>query len=359
MFTHKSIFKWLGISTLHFLFWIGVYFFLTYFLGYGSDNIAYIDKFTFFLMPITVIISYFFLYFLIPKFLLQKKHWLFVLYTMYTFIISFFFIALSILYGLIFSNDLSLNKPPPITKTLFLIVIGIYFVVLIVIILGLIINNYRAAIKSEDLKNKFLQAQLQLKEQELTFLKMQIHPHFLFNSLNTIYGYALQKEKEAPEMILKLSNLLDYILYQINKPHVLLSDEIDHLYDYINLEKMRFHDTLIVEFNNTVTNLNIQIAPMLLIPFVENAFKHGAIVDKYLKVYINVGYNEDQLLFFSVKNSTKYKPNTDHGIGLENIRRRLTMLYPKAHDLQIENSNGVFDIMLTIDTKGFKKLKNV
>ena len=104
---------------------------------------------------------------------------------------------------------------------------------------------------------------------------MQIHPHFLFNSLNTIYGFALKKSDDAPEMILKLSNLLDYILYQIEKPQVLLTDEINHLMDYVSLEKMRFHDTLDVTFNIENINESTKIAPMLLLPFIENSFKHG------------------------------------------------------------------------------------
>ncbi|MBP2834332.1 histidine kinase, partial [Aquimarina sp. U1-2] len=105
---------------------------------------------------------------------------------------------------------------------------------------------------SEDtkkLETKILETQLKLKDQELNYLKMQIHPHFLFNTLNTMYGFALKKADETPEMILKLSNLLDYLLYQVDKPFVALIDEINHIDDYIELEKMRFNDTLQVNFN--------------------------------------------------------------------------------------------------------------
>lgn len=96
---------------------------------------------------------------------------------------------------------------------------------------------------------------------------MQIHPHFLFNSLNTIYGFALQKGDEAPEMILKLSNLLDYILYQIEKPKVNLQQEINHLEDYISLEKMRFHDSLKVNFQKEILSENIEISPNVINSF--------------------------------------------------------------------------------------------
>ncbi|MDG1980089.1 MAG: histidine kinase [Flavobacteriaceae bacterium] len=212
--------------------------------------------------------------------------------------------------------------------------------------------------KNEDLKNKILQTQLQLKEQELKLLKMQIHPHFLFNSLNTIYGFALKKGDEAPEMILKLSNLLDYILYQIEKPTVFLENEINHLEDYITLEKLRFNDTLQVNLIKESAVENINIAPMMLIPFVENSFKHGAIIDGVLVVKILIK-NLNDTLYFEVENSIIDKPNNEAGIGIENIKKRLVMLYPNAHTLIIENNNDTFKVGLTIELNKLKSIKNV
>jgi LytS/YehU family sensor histidine kinase len=120
-------------------------------------------------------------------------------------------------------------------------------------------------------------------------------------------------------MILKLSNLLDYLLYQADKPFVLLSDEINHIEDYIELEKMRFNDTLNIKFNVSEYNDTIKIAPMLLIPFVENSFKHGKIVDGKLKVHITIDIHQE-LLLFSVKNSSdSTKTDSSQGIGLKNI----------------------------------------
>ena len=187
---------------------------------------------------------------------------------------------------------------------------------------------------------------------------MQIHPHFLFNSLNTIYGYTLKKGDEAPEMILKLSNLLDYILYQVDKPQVLLQEEINHLHDYISLEKMRFHDTLEVNFIDKTLNTNIQIAPMLLIPFVENSFKHGTIIDGKLSVNITIDIQGNNL-FFSIKNSSKNDSEISNGIGLENIQKRLEMLYPSAHSLNIQHKKSTFKIDLSIKINRLKSLKNV
>ncbi|APG66505.1 histidine kinase [Tenacibaculum todarodis] len=352
-----SIFTVLITITIHFIFWIGIYFFYNYFLGYGSNNVKYVNRFSLFLMPITIFISYFFLYYLVPTYLVKKKQKLFILYSIYTFIVSFFFIVLSIFFGLVFSDFLKSEDITPITKGFLFIILGVYFVIFIVITFGMFIHNYKQSIKNEDLKNKFLQTQLQLKEQELKFLKMQIHPHFLFNSLNTIYGFALKKADKAPEMILKLSNLLDYILYQVEKPAVLLQDEIDHLKDYVSLEKMRFHDTLNVSISEEGNTENVQIAPMLLIPFVENSFKHGTIIDGKLKVVISIKI-ENELLFFKISNSTLEETSNETGIGLDNIKKRLEMLYPNGHQLKIEQENQLFIVALKVKINSLNILKN-
>lgn len=343
----NSILKYLLTVISHIIFWVVIYYFYAYFLGYGSSNIRYVNLFSGFLMPVTILISYFLIYYLIPYYLLTKRYKYFILYSVYTFIISVYIIILSILYGLIYSEGYKDVDTAPLTKTLPFIVLGVYFVVLIVVSLSLIMHNYNSIVNNENLKNKILETQLQIKDQELRFLKMQIHPHFLFNSLNTIYGFALKKKDEAPEMILKLSNLLDYILYQIEKPQVFLKDEIDHLMDYVSLEKMRFHDTLEVKTAIKVSNKNIQIAPMLLIPFVENAFKHGDIINGSLKVNITVKIKED-VLFFKVENSSIKENKTSKGIGLENIAKRLEMLYPDTHKLENLQTEDRFIVKLTI-----------
>ena len=303
-------------------------------------------------------ISYFVVYFLVPKYLLKKLYKSFILYTIYTLILSIYAIIISVLFALVYLADLNPENASPITKTLPFIILGVFFVVLIVVTLSLILHNYKSIVKNEDLKNKILQTQLQLKEQELKLLKMQIHPHFLFNSLNTIYGFALKKGDEAPEMILKLSNLLDYILYQIEKPTVFLENEINHLEDYITLEKLRFHDTLQVNLIKESAVGNINIAPMMLIPFVENSFKHGAIVNGILVINILIKKIDD-ILLFEVENSIIEKSRNEGGIGLENIQKRLKMLYPNAHTLEIYENDQRFKVSLTLQLNGLKSIKNV
>lgn len=354
MSVKRNVLKYLIIISSHLIFWVVIYFFYAYFLGYGNTNIKYVNLFSSFLMPVTIFISYFLIYYLIPKYLLVKRYKHFILYSVYTFVISIYVIVMSILYGLIYSEGLKEEHTEPLTKTLPFIVLGVFFVVMIVVSLSLIMHNYKSIVNNENLKNKILKSQLQIKEQELKFLKMQIHPHFLFNSLNTIYGFALNKKDEAPEMILKLSNLLDYILYQIEKPQVFLKDEIDHLLDYISLEKMRFHDTLEVETIIDVFNENIQIAPMILIPFVENAFKHGDIINGSLKVIITVK-SENDMLNFKIENTSNNEGGNNEGIGLENISKRLEMLYPNSYSLENNQVDDRFKVRLSImNLKPFK-----
>jgi LytS/YehU family sensor histidine kinase len=296
-------------------------------------------------MPVTILVSYFVVLHLIPKYLLKKKYSLFILYSFYTFIISFSGIVISIFYGLILSSHLKDTETIALTKSLSLIVLGVYFVIIISTVLSLIIYSYISSVKNEELKNKFLETQLQLKEQELKFLKMQIHPHFLFNTLNTLYGFALKKSDDAPDMILKLSNLLDYILYQVDKPLVLLSHEIKHIEDYISLEKMRFQDSLEVIFEKEIHQENIEIAPMLLLPFVENSFKHGIQIDGVLKVFIKLKTTKNSLTF-EISNSTKNNLESKKGIGLENIKKRLEMLYGITYNLNIFQLENTFKVEL-------------
>jgi LytS/YehU family sensor histidine kinase len=238
---------------------------------------------------------------------------------------------------------------PPMSRNYVFVLILVYLIVFIVSFVSLLNHNFKTISENKELQNKILETQLQIKEQELQYLKKQIHPHFLFNTLNTIYGFALKQSKNTPDIILKLSNLLDYILYQVNKPKVSLKEEVLHIKEYIALEKIRFQDTLKVSFiANDIPN-EIQIAPMLLIPFIENAFKHGNLIDGFLKVDIRINLIEDQLLF-SIKNSIlKNESKEDKpGIGLENIKKRLNLLYKNNYQLRIENKENWYVVNLII-----------
>ena len=335
---------------LHLLFWIGVWFFFVYFFSYNSNNTNYITWFSSFLLPITMVTTYFVIYYLIPKYLLTKKYNFFILYSIYTLIFSAYFIIMATLMSLIFLSDMEFKKMPPMSRNYIFVLILVYLVVFIVSFISLLSHNFKTIAENKELQNKILATQLEIKSQELNYLKKQIHPHFLFNTLNTIYGFALKQSKDTPEIILKLSNLLDYILYQVNKPQVSLEEEILHIKEYIDLEKIRFQDTLKVSFESSEISSEKQIAPMLLIPFVENAFKHGNLINGFLHIKIKLNLIGDEL-HFEIQN-TFLKDNTQtikEGLGLINIKKRLDLLYKNNHKLNIEQSNQFYKVNLIIN----------
>ena len=347
MLTKKIIIKQIVRGLLHLLFWCGVLLFYTYFFGSGSRNFSDTLKFSFFLMPITIATTYVSVYKLIPDYLITKRYLLFLIYSIYTLIISCYLVLVSIFFSLIYLSNFNYNNMNPLTRNILFIMTSVYLVTFIVSAFKLMKLNIEASNKTKTLETKILETQLKLKEQELKYLKMQIHPHFLFNTLNTMYGYALKKADETPEMILKLSNLLDYLLYQVDKPFVSLAEEINHIEDYISLEKMRFNDTLEVKFSKNIHAETLEIAPMLFIPFVENSFKHGIITNGVLKIEIAIETDHNQIKF-KIKNSSSKDSICNNGIGLDNIKKRLQLLYPNQYQLNMTSQNEEFFVTLII-----------
>jgi len=182
---------------------------------------------------------------------------------------------------------------------------------------------------------------------ELNFLKAQTNPHFLFNTLNNLYGLARKKDDNTAPSIMKLSNIMRYILYECNAPTIPIRKEIRIIEDYIELEKLRYDDRLTVAFGVAIDNWEQDIAPLILIPFVENAFKHGAgesRFDTHLK--INLQLSEGQL-WFQVENPRENEA-VKNGIGLSNVKRQLELIYPDRHTLSIVPTNTTFSIELLL-----------
>ena len=337
-------------SPLHFLFWLIVWFFFFSFFSVGTKNIDFIFWFSTLLSIITIVSTYQFIYQLIPNYLIHKKYKLFTLYTFYSLVFIVCAVLVTVVFGFVFFYNLEFKNMPALTKNYSVILICVLLIIVLASSFKILKYNYQSLEEKKTLENKFLQTQLQLKEQELKFLKMQIHPHFLFNTLNTLYGFALKKADETPGMILKLSDLLDYILYQVDKPTVFLVDEIKHIKNYIALEKSRFQESLQVDFSVNLEDHEIQIPPMLLLPFVENAFKHGVQIDNILKIKINLEV-KDKYLVFEVNNYVNTSSKTKSGIGLENIKKRLNMLYGLKSSILIKETKKSFTTYLKVPLK--------
>lgn len=203
--------------------------------------------------------------------------------------------------------------------------------------------------------NRLRQAEQRLRiekqEAELNFLKAQTNPHFLFNTLNNIYALARDKSSQAPESILRLSKLLRFMLYEAGGSFIAVEQELKIISDYIELEKLRYDDSLRVNFNYDLEDSKQAIPPLLLIPLVENAFKHGVSETRgrpFVDIHLTL---KERRLQFVVKNSTELPkdatPVREH-IGLSNLRRQLELLY-KEYKLELEQGELEFKAVLTIN----------
>jgi two-component system, LytTR family, sensor kinase len=200
--------------------------------------------------------------------------------------------------------------------------------------------------------------QLLIKEKletELKYLRNQTNPHFLFNTLNNIYALARKKADETPEVVMKLSKLLRFMLYDAAKPLIPLAEEIKILEDYIDLERIRYNDKLTISFVKEINDEQVFISPLLLLPFVENAFKHGASESRFAS-FIQIEIRlQSGILKFSVKNTKEQNAETSKNtIGLNNVKRQLELLY-KDYDLNVFNENSVFSVSLIINLKSYAK----
>jgi len=190
-------------------------------------------------------------------------------------------------------------------------------------------------------------------ESELKFLKTQINPHFLFNALNNIYSMAYTGDKSAPEKITILSDMLRYVLYDCESDYISLYKEVDYISSFIEFQQLKTEKRQNIRFNIGNYDENYQIAPMLLVTFVENGFKHSKIEkDKNGFVDITISQTPEKFYFF-VENSIPHEttvrmPETKKGIGIENAKNRLNLLYPKKHQLEISNRSNIYKVKLEL-----------
>jgi two-component system LytT family sensor kinase len=201
------------------------------------------------------------------------------------------------------------------------------------------------------LKQTTQQLRIEKQQAELNYLKSQTNPHFLFNTLNNIYSLARDKSDLAPESILRLSKILRFMLYETGGAYIAIEHELKIISDYIALEKLRYDDSLRINFNYDIEDMKQALPPLLLIPLVENAFKHGVSETRSQPfVDIHLSVNKRRLKFF-IKNSSEAFPgegSAKENIGLSNLRRQLELLYTD-YDLSVQQSESVFTTTLKIN----------
>lgn len=216
-------------------------------------------------------------------------------------------------------------------------------------ILILIVFGFIFFIQWFFIKRRNLELEKITVKAELDILKNQLNPHFYFNTLNNLYGLAKRKSDKTPEVIMKLSEIMRYVIYKGKESKVSIEDEVNYLENYLELQEIRVNKTIDVNFEKNISNIEAVISPLLLITPVENAFKHG--VDSLINdAFINIVLQEiDNELIFEVKNNfDKDEHNRGSGIGLENMRKRLELLYKNNYTLEISINESDYLFKLKI-----------
>ncbi|WP_194768365.1 sensor histidine kinase [Tamlana sp. I1] len=190
-----------------------------------------------------------------------------------------------------------------------------------------------------------------IQESELQFLKSQINPHFLFNNLNNLYSYAIEASPKTPIIILELSSVLRYMLYECKARYVSIVKEIEHLKNFTQLNELQIEERGRINFKSENIDAQYEIAPLILVVFIENAFKHSQSAQSdNIKIDIEISMTNGILSFSCVNNFMPMTKQDDltHGIGLKNVKKRLDLLYPDTHELKINESENLYDVQLTI-----------
>ena len=233
---------------------------------------------------------------------------------------------------------------------------GFFYVLLDIMPVIAILSGYKFAWDLIRKQREVEELRASVEKSELNFLKSQINPHFLFNNLNNLYAYALEKSEKTPLIILELSSVLRYMLYDCREEYVSLDTELQQLQNFVRLNELQIEERGKVTFIPPERSAKgYKVAPLILMNFVENAFKHsiGSQVDNIV-IRIKLEIQDNDLLVFECENT--YHPNTNNrnlseGIGLNNVKKRLELIYPNSHILKINEQDGWFNVFLSLNLK--------
>lgn len=334
----------------HIIFWVIYFIFNTLRWGSYYGDYLYSLQSNTLGFPIHITLVYLNLFVLMPKFVYDKKYLTYIL-LVFVSIFIMVFIKFNLTFYLLNTNVWPEGPVETHTFSLNYVVdmmIGELYVITFVTAIKITMDWLKEHKRLTDLEK------LQL-ETELLFLKTQISPHFFFNTLNNIYSLAIEKSDKTPKIILKLSELMRYLLYETKLKRQSLEKEILVIQNYLDLERIRYGELLTINMDISGDIKNKKIAPILLLSFVENSFKHGA--NKNIgKIRIDIDFKIiEDFLYFSISNPspaiTEFKQSFDTkgGIGLQNVKKRLALGYKKEeYNLRIENKNNLFTVKLKI-----------
>ena len=264
-----------------------------------------------------------------------------------------FFAGLSVVFALVMLVEEMVLEPIYFPDTRGTGFPGVLFTLSQVLPVIVILSGFKFAWDALVKQHEVEELQTAIMESELQFLKSQINPHFLFNNLNNLYAYAIEQSPKTPEIILELSGVLRYMLYECREQYVRVSREVEQLKNFILLSEMQIEERGQVRVTAHAIAPGYRIAPLILMVFVENAFKHStASQSGAIDIEVEITLPASGVLAFTCKNS--FQPQADpeqltQGIGLKNVRKRLQLLYPDAHSLDIRQREDRFEVFLTID----------
>ena len=298
-------------------------------------------------------LAYSLIYFVIPKFLLKQKYLMTSVITILLFLAT---ACISAVLNITIVDDLRLDRYGEEYARYKLTSVSFHLALLAGLRGGLTIGGIAAAIKLMKYwylkEQRILQLQKENTEAQLQLLKAQVHPHFLFNTLNNIYSYTQSNSPVASKMISRLSDLLRYVLYEASQSEVPLQKELRMLKDYIDLERVRYDDRLDLDIQISEEIGDYKIAPLLLLPLVENCFKHGTsqMIDQpWISLHLDMKGNRFYMRLLNGKQRKLASMDDPRGIGIMNVRKRLELVYPGRHELAIKNEEDVFIVNLSID----------
>jgi len=329
----------------HVIFWLG--YFTFNFIRWGSyfDDYWYSLKSNLVEFPIHMTVVYLHIYILIPKLIVNKKY-------------KEYFVAMLLLFAAVYVIRTGLNYML-VTQNIWpevdgfqqaftfnhivAVVLGELYVVGLVSAIKLVYDWLFELNRTKDLKK----VQLQM---ELDLLKSQIQPHFFFNTLNNLYALTLTKSDVAPSVVLKLSDIMQYVLYEVKEPFIRLYKEIKYVQNYLDLEQLRYGDRIdcSIEIDGSIDD--VRVPPLLFLPFIENCFKHGSFGDVPMEVRISFKNDTKGMLIFCVENSycEKIIEDSVHGIGIRNVTRRLELLFGDEFELTKTLVNNQYRVQLKI-----------
>lgn len=289
-----------------------------------------------------LIFFYFNYYFLIPKYYLPKKYvWFFLLILVCYLVVIFVPELLMIGHRHHIPMDgRHLGGRPPRRPLMFLLNHNL-IQFLTVLVFSIMLK----------LRERLKQIETEKANAELSYLKAQINPHFLFNTLNSIYSLAIQKHDKTADAVVKLSDMMRYVLNDGNTSFVLLDKELHYISNYIDLQKMRLSSIVKLSYHCKGEATDKKVAPLILIPFIENAFKHGVSSEEESDIKIEITISEIQLHLMVKNYCVKINNNTlnKSGLGIENTKKRLELLYPHNHLLKIDKIDNYFIVNLTLN----------